>query len=443
MFTPEARGLIRDMLQLFSQASRIPLELYEINEDGTVAPPPIRADEALFPEHCRAVWALDGGRGKDVCNQDMCRRAQDAATSGQDMAYMCHAGLDNQTQVIEMEGRTVAVIQYGAFRLVNEARWSEIERRNRHKEAMLALGASDAEAARIRYLLLGETTSRTSAEWEVYDEALMPLLSAVIVKYAVQVAQEKRTRARAYHDLQLRLASALALAENLSENIKDGSVSDPAHDVDDVVGAITAASSVMHSLTRGEYLPRTYRWRTHQIRTFVENAILLCRPEADKKGIELRVDLQPFGGRYTIEASGRHLEQVFNNLIQNAVKYSYRSSQAAHTLRYVSIRGRIVNDGYEVVIGNFGVGIERDEYEAVFAEGYRGRLTEAEYRTGSGLGLSLTDKIVREHGGHISVESEPLGDTLVSGRRPYHTRFTLWLPLSQEGRRAPRKGRRP
>jgi len=430
VFSREAGSLIRDMLELFSQASQIPLELYEV-DNGVVREPPIRAAETLFPEYCRGVWALNGGQAKDICNQDMCSRAQEVARSGQTSLYACHAGLDNQADVLTMGDETVAVLQYGAVRLLDDATDSEAQRLKGYEEAMRSLGASSEEAEHLA-ALLDVAPRRTTSEWRVLNSTLFSLLKSIIIKYVVQAEDERRTEQRAYHDLQIRVQAAMAHAESLAEDLDDGTPVDVREKVEDIVGAITAASAVMHSLTRGEYLPKTYRWRSHSIDTFIEQALTLCRAEMRNKQLEARVDLQPFGGRIHIEASRRHLEQAINNLVQNAVKYSYRTRQVAQIPRYVSIRGRIVDDGYELVIGNYGVGIEPDEYETIFEAGYRGRLTTLEYRTGSGLGLPLTKQVIEKHGGRIRVESEPARGAPLKGPRPHRTRFIVWLPLSQK-----------
>lgn len=429
MFTPEAREMIRDLLELFSQASQIPLELYVV-DDGVVREPPIRAAESLFPEYCREVWGLRRGDAKGTCNQDMCRRAQEAATTRGTRTYRCHAGLDNQADIIEVDERVVGVLQYGAFRLLDGKVNSEAERVATWADAMQTLEASEVEAQRLA-TLLGETRSRTVDEWRVQSETLLPILKDIIIRYVGRVMEERSTEQRAYHDLQVRVQAALSHAEALAEDIEDGTPVDIQESVKDIVGAVTGASLVMHSLTRGEYLPKTYRWRLHPIHTFVDQALILCQAEMRSKQIQPRIDLQPRGGRIHIEASRRHLEQAFNNLIQNAVKYSFRTSQSAPKQRYVSIRGRPVNDGYEIVIGSYGVGIEPDEYDKIFAPYYRGRLTEEEYRTGSGLGLPLTKQVVEAHGGTIRVESEVMGSAPLSGPHPYHTRFIVWLPLSR------------
>jgi signal transduction histidine kinase len=189
------------------------------------------------------------------------------------------------------------------------------------------------------------------------------------------------------------------------------------------MSALEAISMVMHGLTRGEYLPE-YRFRPFPDRHFIDQAVRLCRAEADQKHVKIAVDLKPQNGNVAIQASEPHLQQAFNNLLHNAIKYSYRATES--TQRYVSVRGNLAHNGYEVVITNYGVGIEPDEYDYIFQEGYRGRLTLGEYRTGSGQGLILVKSVIERHHGRITVTSQPLGEGVA-----YLTSFAILLPLEQ------------
>ena len=77
-------------------------------------------------------------------------------------------------------------------------------------------------------------------------------------------------------------------------------------------------------------------------------------------------------------------------------------------------------DGFlEVSVGDSGIGIPRDEHESVFDKFYQASATTKGVREGTGLGLAITKRLVEEHGGRISVESEP-------GKG---SRFTFTIPI--------------
>lgn len=125
------------------------------------------------------------------------------------------------------------------------------------------------------------------------------------------------------------------------------------------------------------------------------------------------------------------LSLAFRNVLQNAVKYSYRAVNG-RTERYIKVRCELIDEKYyEVSISNYGIGIERDEIERgkIWEPGYRGIHSHDRHRAGSGLGLSHVKWAVEEvHGGKLSVQSiEQLGGA-------YLTTFTMKIPIRQEYR---------
>lgn len=111
-----------------------------------------------------------------------------------------------------------------------------------------------------------------------------------------------------------------------------------------------------------------------------------------------------------VEGDADQLRQVFTNLVLNAV-------QAMPAGGILSVRTRPLEPerSYEVKVADTGVGIALENLRQVFNPFYT---TKA---NGTGLGLSVSYGIVREHGGLIDVESVPGGGST----------FTVVLPRSQ------------
>ena len=97
------------------------------------------------------------------------------------------------------------------------------------------------------------------------------------------------------------------------------------------------------------------------------------------------------------------------------------------------ITGAPEQDYYVLTFENYGVGILQDEIDsdAIFEDGYQGKLTQGEYRTGSGLGLSFVKRIVDRHKGLIRVTSELMADHETPEGQPHHNKFYLHLPYNQ------------
>ncbi|MGC9307476.1 MAG: ATP-binding protein [Thermoplasmatota archaeon] len=101
------------------------------------------------------------------------------------------------------------------------------------------------------------------------------------------------------------------------------------------------------------------------------------------------------------------LEDVFANLIKNAIQHSYADN--------IGIYAKETDDGWRIYVEDDGVGIPDEAKTKIFKQGWKGRKS-----TGSGLGLYLVKKIVEECGGHISVESG-------KDEYPEGTRFIIYL----------------
>jgi len=102
-----------------------------------------------------------------------------------------------------------------------------------------------------------------------------------------------------------------------------------------------------------------------------------------------------------VRADGNRLEQVFANLVDNAIKYGRLNGK-------VTISGRKLDDGrVEVCVQDDGPGIPPEALDRVFERFYRVDKARSRDQGGTGLGLSIVKHIVQAHGGEVWVRSEP------------------------------------
>jgi PAS domain S-box-containing protein len=147
------------------------------------------------------------------------------------------------------------------------------------------------------------------------------------------------------------------------------------------------------------------------VSTIVEAAVDVIRPEAASKGIALDIDLPPVA---MVTGDGGRLQQVFWNLLANAIKFTERGGR-------VSVRLEARASDVRVQVSDNGRGIAADFLPHVFD-----RFTQAENRarrspSGLGLGLALVREMVQAHGGTVVAESAGEGRGTV---------FTVALPMA-------------
>jgi two-component system phosphate regulon sensor histidine kinase PhoR len=249
---------------------------------------------------------------------------------------------------------------------------------------------------------------------------------------------EAEIQRQACRDALQRLQTALAQAENHLEELKDPTAKSWSlrESAEEIVMAIEMAGTVLQNLLRDEYLPGEYHFAPLDLRAIVASAVALAEPLAARRNLRLGLSLTPDHMPISLPASPIHLQQAFRNLLHNAVVYSRRAGEPGASGPppgdgCVTIHGAYADQGYRITIENFGPGICEEEYERIFEAGYKGELRLRERGTGAGLGLALTKQVIEKHRGWIRVQSKPAGEPAADASRPYLTRFTIWLPLTQ------------
>ena len=99
-----------------------------------------------------------------------------------------------------------------------------------------------------------------------------------------------------------------------------------------------------------------------------------------------------------INGDEKLIEQVFNNLIDNAIKYGGDTP-------HINIESKCEQSFCYIKISDNGKGMAKEEIERIFERFYRVQSTSN--IEGTGLGLSIVKHIIQKHGGEIRVESTP------------------------------------
>jgi two-component system CheB/CheR fusion protein len=148
--------------------------------------------------------------------------------------------------------------------------------------------------------------------------------------------------------------------------------------------------------------------------TVVAAAVETVRLSAEAKGIGLTVLSD--GAPLPLVGDERRLEQVFWNLLNNAIKFTDAGGAVTVAVDRQDHQAR-------VVVGDTGPGVSPDMLDHVFEQFVQGDTALSRRHSGMGIGLSLVRHLVELHGGVVTVENGPGGHGAV---------FTVQLPLAAE-----------
>ncbi len=129
----------------------------------------------------------------------------------------------------------------------------------------------------------------------------------------------------------------------------------------------------------------------------VRNVFKIFEHEINKKNLE--IELQAEEKEIIVPGDYFRLEQMFINLIDNAIKYSEKGR--------ILVSLKKEKDKVEIRISDSGPGIAREHLTRIFERFYVIDKSRSRKAGGTGLGLAIVKHIVLLHQGEISVESEP------------------------------------
>jgi PAS domain S-box-containing protein len=202
------------------------------------------------------------------------------------------------------------------------------------------------------------------------------------------------------HEVRNPLAGIRGGCEILLEGYTQG---DPRHEIGvEIIHQVDRLTRTVHDLLTFAR-PRAVDPIPTDIHGLIERILQNLRDDPANAGIEVVRDFT--ADAPIVQVDGRQMEQVFLNLVLNAI-------QAMHHKGRVTITTRPHHRHFVVTVADTGPGIAADKMGHIFQPFFTTRAQ------GTGLGLAIVKKIVEAHGGHIEAAS-PAG----AGAR-----FTVTLP---------------
>ena len=262
---------------------------------------------------------------------------------------------------------------------------------------------------------------QNDADYTSQDVALMEALasqSAVAIVNAHLFSQSDLI-AEIMHELKTPLMAISAASELLTRP------EFPQEKHGELVGMIKKESNRLSKMTK-DFLDfarlESGRMRLAQealaLPQIIEEVISISKAQAEARNIEIFLELAPdlptANSQTAVIGDADRLKQVLLNLVSNATKYNRENGR-------ITISANWQAEQVKISGADTGPGITPEDMEHLFERFYR--IPGSESAEGSGLGLSVAQKIVEEHNGRIEVAS-----TVGEG-----TTFTICLPITAVG----------
>ncbi len=143
------------------------------------------------------------------------------------------------------------------------------------------------------------------------------------------------------------------------------------------------------------------KYSTIDLKALLEKSLVMVKEKALKRNIDLLIETNSIPE--SAEVDERKLKQIMYNLLSNAVKFTPKRGT-------VSVRAQTCDSsGVKISVSDTGIGILPEILARIFRPFEQVENSKSRKYQGTGIGLSLTKKLVELHGGQIWVESEGEG----------------------------------
>jgi two-component system phosphate regulon sensor histidine kinase PhoR len=124
------------------------------------------------------------------------------------------------------------------------------------------------------------------------------------------------------------------------------------------------------------------------------------------KDARISIMLNPVDAPARVRGDADELVQVFQNLIQNAIKYGRDGGKVDITVKRMPAEGRKA-ERFAITVADDGPGIAREHLPRLTERFYRVDTATSRARGGTGLGLAIAKHILNRHHGELDISSEP------------------------------------
>jgi signal transduction histidine kinase len=257
-------------------------------------------------------------------------------------------------------------------------------------------------------LLLSRTTGRrTSLEEERRLLAIVATSAALALDASRREAREEFL-AMLRHDINNPVSVALGYTEMIVDRLRSEGQGELRALADSVFESLKSVADLVSNYLHMAAIDRGTPWLSLtevDLGRLTREIVDGYRPSAAEKGIEVEMEV----GSEVVCGDRRQLGRVISNLMSNAIKYTPGPGR-------IEIRCRGDESGSTLEIRDSGLGLSAGDLAKLFSK--YARFHRDRRIPGTGLGLYISRAIVEEHGGQITVESDPRRGSVFTVRLP-------------------------
>jgi len=259
-------------------------------------------------------------------------------------------------------------------------------------------------------------------------------VTMVCNKLELYDVREKSSAAAAYgaHDVIFPLHAAFQLAERNRRALTRLKIQDPEMitDADELNAALREAGRKAEPIEKLPLRDLNIQcvFQSIDVIPVIDRTISLAQRVGEDRGISVKWVKRPTEP-VIINADEAYLSTAFHTIFDNAVKYSFDQKE-------VRVFGTIEESQFVLRVSNFGVGIPPEEEFSLFEFGERAEIEDdyrGKTRRGAGLGLAISYRIIKAHGGDIYLRSVPSEDRMPKNDYlSYEVSAYIHLPLHRK-----------
>ena len=142
----------------------------------------------------------------------------------------------------------------------------------------------------------------------------------------------------------------------------------------------------------------------------VRENVTILREQCQKAGVELAMHIAPNLPELNLDQ--RAIRQIVLNLLSNAIKFTPEGGR-------IDVRCDAASGGgVDIVISDTGIGIAHEDLDMILSPFARGRDVQVEEKSGTGLGLPISNALASLHGGRLDIASTLGEGTMVTVHLP-------------------------